>query len=347
MFNAAIANELTKIKYTRIFEDHNDIYRSIVAYPTPTELDRTFALLNKTNPDWRYTDCGSCGFSTCHEHAVALFNGWSSPPNCHYYVIDMIRDERAKIAEADTRFAHIAKSIFTKMADLRDRITTLVDKSISMSSKTVTSSSSVEQMVRNIGAIKRTFDNNFVVNTQLGEISKRGLEGLYSVNEHISEVANESKELVEASTVIQSIASQTNLLAMNAAIEAAHAGELGLGFAVVADEIRKLAENAGKEAKSISQVLKSSKDKIDQTLAAATEERKVFDEMLQLVDTMTHQTGEFHSALEEQNTGGNEVLKILEEMLDMIKDVKDYSHSLEDFTQQLQEDMKGLLKKEN
>ena len=344
--SAGLDSEWRKVSFRREFVDRGEIYRSIVMQPTLSELDKAFNSLNKTNQDWRHTDCGACGFDTCYDHAVAIFNGWAVPSNCHYYLIDVVREEKTKSAEAEKRFSYVAQNILNKVNDLHKRVDVLVEKSSIMSTCTMESSASVEQMVRNVDALKKTSDKNFEVNSRFGEISRMGLDGLSGVNDHISEVAGDAKELVETSTVIQSIASQTNLLAMNAAIEAAHAGELGLGFAVVADEIRKLAENAGKEAKSISQVLKTSKERIDQTLLAAVEERKVFDEMLELVDVMTHQTDEFHSALEEQAMGGNELLKMLDQMLSMITDVKDYSDNLKTFSQQLEVELRDLLAKQ-
>ena len=189
------------------------------------------------------------------------------------------------------------------------------------------SSAAVRQMVANIQSVTRVLEKNSNAVEQLEKASNLGLERVQSAVQMSNKILADSSGLLEASAVIQNIASQTNLLAMNAAIEAAHAGSSGAGFAVVADEIRKLAEQSNTQGKRIAASLKSFNTVIQGLSGSNKLVQEQFDEIMKLTTVVRDQEEVVKNAMQEQETGSAQVMEAMKSIDDSTAEVK--SSSLE------------------
>ncbi|MEL3905861.1 MAG: methyl-accepting chemotaxis protein [Treponema sp.] len=173
------------------------------------------------------------------------------------------------------------------------------------------SSSAVEEMVANIASITETLDKTNDVIKKLAAATADGKDTIASSTAITQNIAEESGSLLEASNVIQHIASQTNLLAMNAAIEAAHAGEAGKGFAVVADEIRKLAEESSTQGKAITATLKTLSGEIETLSVSSKTAGEKFNVIFTLSEQVKDMSNRLIAAMREQENGSREVLTVI------------------------------------
>ncbi|MDR1144375.1 MAG: methyl-accepting chemotaxis protein [Spirochaetaceae bacterium] len=218
------------------------------------------------------------------------------------------------------------------------------------------SSSAIEEMIANINSVTQTLLKNAASVQELLDSSDVGRTGLQEVAADIQEIARESEGLLEINAVMENIASQTNLLSMNAAIEAAHAGEAGKGFAVVADEIRKLAESSGEQSKTIGSVLKKIKESIDKITRSTDSVLSKFEAIDGGVKTVSEQTENIRNAMEEQSVGSRQILEVIgqlneitqmvrggsEEMLEGSKEVITEGKNLEMVTQEITNGMNEM-----
>lgn len=231
-------------------------------------------------------------------------------------------DTANAVHHINTNINGVKEKVLTQAASVTETASTIEEivrtiKQLSVRIKTQAasvdqSSTSVEHMVDTITAIGQTLGKTDSAIKDLTAATGDGKATLVTSNAVTQKIAEESGSLLEASSVIQHIASQTNLLAMNAAIEAAHAGEAGKGFAVVADEIRKLAEDSSSQGKTITATLKTLSGEIE-TLAVSS---KTVEEKFNVIFTLAEQVKEMGTrlteAIRQQESGSKEVLNSIQ-----------------------------------
>ena len=229
-----------------------------------------------------------------------------------------------------------------------EQVTTNINKlndHVEKQTQTVSqASAAIEEMVANIASVTDTLVKNGANVKTLQDASGVGRTGLQEVAADIQEIAHESEGLLEINSVMENIASQTNLLSMNAAIEAAHAGESGKGFAVVAAEIRKLAESSSAQSKTISDVLKKIKTSIDKITKSTENVLNKFEAIDSSVKTVSEQEENIRNAMEEQGQGSKQILDGIENVTEITRNVKSGSNEMLEGAQQVIQESQNLEK---
>ena len=263
--------------------------------------------------------------------------------------IDGVKQQTMTQAASVTETAATIEEIVRTIKQLNTSIET-------QAASVAQSSSSVEEMVANIASIGQTLGKTDAVIKSLTTATGEGKTTLVTSNNVTRKIAEESGSLIEASSVIQHIASQTNLLAMNAAIEAAHAGEAGKGFAVVADEIRKLAEDSAAQGKAITATLKMLGGEIETLSASSKTVEEKFNTIFTLAEQVKEMSAMLTESMREQENGSKEVLTAIknintvttevqagsEEMLKGGESVAKEMQKLDSLTRIISESMNGM-----
>jgi methyl-accepting chemotaxis protein len=203
-------------------------------------------------------------------------------------------------------------------------------------------SSAVEEMLGNINSINAMTEKMVGQFASLEKAAQEGGRVQKESGDRIGEIVSQSQALQGANKIIATIAAQTNLLAMNAAIEAAHAGDAGRGFAVVADEIRKLAENSSNESRNIGNELKQIVGTIDLVVKGAGAAADAFTHVSGRISGTQALVSEVENAIREQSQGAGQVLRSLKVMNDITAEVKTGAREMSDGNESMLRELSSL-----
>ncbi|MBO4507255.1 MAG: hypothetical protein J5747_01295 [Spirochaetaceae bacterium] len=219
------------------------------------------------------------------------------------------------IRKADTSVRTLAESVETIKGHIAEQVESV--KNIS---------TSITEMSSNINAVALTAKNAQDTSQQLSATSEEGKQALEKATAAMNEIHEASHEVQAIIKVIQKIAGQTNLLAMNAAIEAAHAGEFGAGFAVVADEVRSLAQSSASSAKEIQQHIKDMAAKINLGVEAITSAGVSFNGITEKVEKNAQLVSTISMAMEEQSSSAENTQHSTELVVDAVQAIQELTN---------------------
>jgi methyl-accepting chemotaxis protein len=219
-----------------------------------------------------------------------------------------------------------------------------LNKLISVQAANVSeSSSSIEEMLATIGTVTKSVDLMISVFLLLQTSTADGRSKIDSVAALALVVSQQSEKLQDANMVIRSIADQTNLLSMNAAIEAAHAGDAGRGFAVVAEEIRKLAELSTMQSKEIADNVNTILGHIQTVSGASMVAKQSFEAITGQMKLLGDYSGQIKSAMDEQGIGSRQILEALAQINSITEQVRNGSSEMLDGNRAISGEMQKLL----
>ncbi|GMO53347.1 MAG: hypothetical protein Ta2G_11270 [Termitinemataceae bacterium] len=331
--------------YKRTYEDRSSVGNKI-KNPSEAEL---FAVLNKMKKfsDDDMINCSACGYNDCKIMGTMIYNGLNKPENCHHYLQDIAREQEKERSGAIDMANHLVFQIETSKETLQklySQVSSFIGEATEQGNLIDRSSANAQTLIEQILGTTQTVEDKRHSIEVLGRSTSQAKKDMQALLSSFSELEQTTNEIAGIADVIEDVATSTNLLAMNAAIEAAHAGESGRGFAVVAGEIRSLAnkttENANIISENIKNIVKQITKSMDlsgktdavmgQMIEGVGETESSFTEIIHSQTKISGATQELREDLDSLNSTSEHLRRSSTEILEALESIKKLIASLDD-----------------
>lgn len=237
--------------------------------------------------------------------------------------LKVVKEAVAFIDSEDKNNNESIKKAYTDIQSVKDdaeRVEKHIRNQASAMNETSEAVAKMNESIENVANISLMANQ---ISDKLKRTSEMGTEAIQTAVNAISEIQGASVQIQGIIKMIQKIASQTNLLSMNASIEAAHAGSFGAGFAVVADEVRSLANTSSKNAKTIKDYMNEMSQKIDNGVSAIQKAGLAFNQIDSDVDETVRIVEQIRQATELQKIGAADTLQSTQTVVEAINQIEE------------------------
>lgn len=259
------------------------------------------------------------------------------------HINDTVQQQVDEIDEGAGKLGASVKESSRALEEVRKRVDTFNEQVESQSSAVIQTSTSIEQMNANLNSVSEVVNKRRERVDELVSRSQEGEAQAEKTNAVIEHINARVDDMMSVIGVIDDIAARTNLLSMNAAIEAAHAGQAGAGFAVVADEIRKLAGSTAENARGISATLQKTVDEISEARDLVAESLSYFRGFRTEVQEVSEAFISIEQATGEIAGGSGEILKSVSTLRDVTGEIQAAASDIENHIRGIHERLEGMI----